>query len=256
MVSAGLPSTSAIRAIVAADRCRYAVATSDLSAVDERLEVGDLEAGLEPFAPMEPGVPQVPLVRGRRRSCERRAPLIVRPSPTARRTRPSAPSHPTTPPARWRRRTPRRAPTGSSTMTSPQPADPCSAAVGPGEPLGRRRRGLVGDHPVVALGQANVGQPLAGEAFDVVQERGGRREDLPVAGPTGALAVRAVGRDLAHVAAQAPDDRVVQPVDALVVTLEPAGPLEIAVHDDAPHVVDAELVRDDPRCGRTGSRAS
>ena len=114
---------------------------------------------------------------------------------------------------------------------------------GPGEPLGRRRGGLVGDHPVVALGQANVGQPLAGEAFDVVQERGDRCEDLPVAGPTGALAVGAVGRDLAHVAAQTPDDRVVQSVDALVVTLEPARSLEVVVHHDAPHVVDVELVR-------------
>ena len=110
----------------------------------------------------------------------------------------------------------------------------------PREPLGRRRGGLVGDHPVVALCEANVGQPLAGETFDVVQERGDRCEDLPVAGPTGTFAVGAVGRDLAHVAAQTPDDRVVQPVDALVVTLEPTRSLEIVVHHDAPNVLDVE----------------
>ena len=52
------------------------------------------------------------------------------------------------------------------------------------------------------------------EVADVVEERRGLDVDLPVAGPAGALAGRAVGRDVAGVAAEAPLGDAVERVDA------------------------------------------
>ena len=81
-------------------------------------------------------------------------------------------------------------------------------------PLGDRHRRHVVEVAVVPLGGGEVAQPLPGEAVDVVEVRRRRDEQLPVAGPAGALARRAVGRDVAGVAAEAPHRRLVQPVDA------------------------------------------
>ena len=62
----------------------------------------------------------------------------------------------------------------------------------------------VREQPVGQLLGGEVAQPLRREPGDVVEERGGRDEHLPVAGPARALPVRAVGRDVAGVAAEAP----------------------------------------------------
>ena len=74
----------------------------------------------------------------------------------------------------------------------------------------------VGDLAVGPLLGGEVAEPLHGEAADVVEERGGLDEDLPVAGPPGPLAGRAVGRDVAGVVAEAPLGDAVERVDALV----------------------------------------
>ncbi|GHO71540.1 hypothetical protein KSC_104320 [Ktedonobacter sp. SOSP1-52] len=66
----------------------------------------------------------------------------------------------------------------------------------------------------------NANFPLVGgqvgqrEASTVVEERGGRREDLEIAGPAKTLiALWAVGWDIKEVAAHAPDDIFVQLVE-------------------------------------------
>ena len=62
---------------------------------------------------------------------------------------------------------------------------------------------------------AQVAQPLAREAGDVVEVGRGRGEDLPVTGPAGPLALRAVGGDVARRCRGSDHtDRLVQPVDA------------------------------------------
>ena len=62
----------------------------------------------------------------------------------------------------------------------------------------------VRDRAVRPLVGGDVAQPLGREPGDVVEERGGRDEHLPVGGPAGPLAVRAVGGDVADVVPQAP----------------------------------------------------
>ena len=111
------------------------------------------------------------------------------------------------------------APTAPAPTASPQPAEPfifsrkpVRSATGIGA--------MLPTVPSVPLAGREVAQPLGGEAGDVVEERRGRHVELPVAGPAGALAGRAVGGDVAGVAAEAPHRRVVQPVDPLVVAGE------------------------------------
>ena len=82
----------------------------------------------------------------------------------------------------------------------------------------------VGDLAVGSLLGGEVAQPLHREAADVVEERSGLDEDLPVAGPPGALAGRAVGRDVARVAAEAPLGDPMERVDPLVGALRSRRP--------------------------------
>ena len=73
-------------------------------------------------------------------------------------------------------------------------------------------------------------QPVPQEVRDIEEERGGRREDGDVAGPAEPLvALRAVGRHVEEVAAQAPDDVAVQLVEQLVGALELADPPQVGV---------------------------
>ena len=210
-----------------------------LVAPDERAEVADVGVGLEPLAPVEAGVPEVLLVlRGDR---SRGHPVRV-PAAGGARRRVVDPG---------RRRRPALAQqrdVAVGLVELPGRADHDVAPPGgavehpdrPVEALDRRGRRDVGDAAVRALVERDVAQPRAAEAEHVVEEGGGGREDLPVAGPPGPLALRAVGGDRADVAAQRPDGRLVQPVDPLVAAAEPAGTPEVGVHDHAGHVVGRE----------------
>ena len=129
------------------------------------------------------------------------------------------------------------------TAASPQPAEPLRKATGPSRPSSSGAGADVGDGAVRPLVDGDVAQPLGGEPGDVVEERGGRDERLPVGGPAGPLAVRAVGRDVADVVPQAPDRRLVQPVDPVVAAGEPAGAAHVGVHDDAADVVRGQVFR-------------
>ena len=104
-------------------------------------------------------------------------------------------------------------------------------------------RHVVGDAAVLELFGGQVAQPLEGEAGDVVEEGAGRDEQLPVAGPAGPLALRAVGRDLAGVVAERPLGDVVEPVEPLVAAAEPPRAAEVGVHDDTGDVVGREPAR-------------
>ena len=107
-------------------------------------------------------------------------------------------------------------------------------------PLGDRHRRHVAEVAVRPLLDGEVAQPLEGEAVDVVEVGRGRDVELPVAGPAGALAGRAVGRDVAGVAAEAPHRGLVQPVDPVVVAREGAARRQVGVHDDAGDVAGRE----------------
>ena len=95
---------------------------------------------------------------------------------------------------------------GTWTAASPQPDEPSMSGQKLGWPVvaGVGLGDEVGDLAVGSLLGGEVAQPLHGEAADVVEERGGLDEDLPVAGPPGPLAGGAVGGDVAGVAAEAP----------------------------------------------------
>src|SRR5206468_8011692 len=60
--------------------------------------------------------------------------------------------------------------------------------------------------------------------------------------PSRALALRAVGWDLARVPPEAEDHRLVQRVDARVAALEPTGPTQIGMDHHALDVVDGEIL--------------
>ncbi len=107
------------------------------------------------------------------------------------------------------RRTPRKAPSGTATIASPQPAEPVVMASAILEiqldaPAVRRE---VRDPSIVELVVANGTQPLPAEPEHVVQPRRRRGEDLIVACPADPLPCRAVGRHVHGVAAEAPDRR-------------------------------------------------
>ena len=97
--------------------------------------------------------------------------------------------------------------------------------------------GDVEDEAVGALLSRQVTEPLQREAGDVVEEGRGGNEELPVPGPTRALALRAVGGDVTGVAPEAPHRGLVELVDALVAAVEPARPVQVRVDDHAGHVV-------------------
>ncbi len=93
----------------------------------------------------------------------------------------------------------------------------------------------------VLLGR-QVGQPRAEESGRVEQERRRRGEDLDVAGPAEPLvALRAVGGHVEEVAAHAPHDVLVEPVEPLVGGAEPAGAPEVGADDDGLDVLGAHL---------------
>ena len=98
----------------------------------------------------------------------------------------------------------------------------------------------VADRAVLALVGGEVTQPLGGEPGHVVEEGRGRREELPVAGPPGTLTLRAVGRDVARVRAEAPVGGEVQLVQPRVAAREPSGAPQVGVHHHTEHVVGRE----------------
>ena len=101
-------------------------------------------------------------------------------------------------------------------------------------------RDEVGHLAVGSLLGGEVVEPLHGEAADVVEERRGLDEDLPVPGPSGPLPGGAVGRDVAGVVAEAPLGDAVQRVDAVVGAGEGATAGEVGVHHDCGDVVRGE----------------
>ena len=108
--------------------------------------------------------------------------------------------------------------------------------------------------PGVLLG-GEVGSQDARKPAHVVEEAGGGREHLDVAGPAQPLvALRAVGRDVEEVAAHAPDDVLVQPVEQRVGALEPAGALHVGVADDRAGRRRARARPASRRSRRSGSR--
>ena len=161
---------------------------------------------LEPLAEVPAAVPQVLLVGERFRVRAMRSLGGARSPPRARRSRPSA----------WPSRTARRGSAtspvmrcctqGTWTAASPQPDDPsmsrpeCWRSFVAGMRLGDEVR----DRPSGRCSAARSRSHFRLKPLDVVEERGGLDEDLPVAGPSGALAGGAVGRDVAGVAAEAP----------------------------------------------------
>ncbi len=158
--------------------------------------------GLEPLAEVEPAVPQELLVRrglGTRRSAirmprpGRRAGGVLDPLPHRRQplaqsvevavVAPELPRHEH-----------RGIPPPGGTRRHVLEHDP-----------GRTVAGRIRDHrrhPAVGpLVGGEIVEPLRRERLDVVEHRRGVDEHLPVAGEAGALALRAVGRDVARVAA-------------------------------------------------------
>ncbi len=91
-------------------------------------------------------------------------------------------------------------------------------------------RHVEGHEPLVRLLERDVDEPGREHPRDVVQECGRGGEDLDVARPAEPfVALRAVGRDVDEVRAQAPDDVLVQPVQLRVRGAEPARALHVAV---------------------------
>ena len=143
---------------------------------DEGREVRGLAAGLEPLAPVEAGVPEVPLVRRAARRCGRSGRGGARSRRVRRRGRPSATID--------RPQLGERPQVAVRLVQLPRHEDggvaPAGRAVGgpPRKPLrsAARHRGDVGDAAVGPLVGGEVAQPLRGEAGDVVEERRGRHE--------------------------------------------------------------------------------
>ena len=112
--------------------------------------------------------------------------------------------------------------------------------------VGRGSVGLGEDvgHPAVGpLVGPQVPQPLGREPGDVVEERGGRGEQLPVTRPARPLPLGAIGGHVTGVVPEAPDRGIVQPVQPVVAAGEPPGADQIGVDDDAGHVVDGQRSR-------------
>ena len=101
-----------------------------------------------------------------------------------------------------------------------------------------------GTVPQLALLGGEVLQPRGEEAPAVVEERRRRCEHLDVAGPAEPLvALRAVGRQVDEVAAHAPADVLVEPVEPVVRAVERAGRRHVAVTDDGLDRVRGQLSR-------------
>ena len=160
-------------------------------------------AGLEPFAEVEPGVPEELLVRRRHRAATA-ARSGCRDPAAARR---AYSTHP---------HIDGQSPPESVEVAVVAPELPrhehrgIPPAGGPGrhvleDDARRPVAGGIGDdgrHAAVRpLVGGEVVEPLRRERLDVVEQRGGVDEHLPVAGEPGALALRTVGRDVARVAA-------------------------------------------------------
>src|SRR5438132_1280984 len=113
--------------------------------------------------------------------------------------------------------------------------------------LALRRVVGVGDQvrhaAVLPLVGRQVAQPPRAEASDVVEESGGVNEQLPIAGPAGAFAVRAVGGDLAGVAPEAQHRGFVERVAPLVTAPDPPGADQIRLDHDAVDVVRRQVGR-------------
>ena len=97
-------------------------------------------------------------------------------------------------------------------------------------PVGRRLLG------------GQIAQPVAQEAVDVEEVRGGGREGGDVTGPAEPLvALGAVGGNVEEVAARAPDHVAVQLVEQLVGTLELSGPAQIGGDDDGAQIIGGQI---------------
>src|SRR4051794_37992795 len=107
---------------------------------------------------------------------------------------------------------------------------PCPEVTGDGPATSRVRRDMA-DAAIGALLRREVSQPLHREPGDVVEERRRREEELPVARPPRALALRAVGGNVTGVAPEAPYRHVVEAVDAVVAATEPTGAAQVGVDD-------------------------
>src|SRR4051794_20235361 len=86
-----------------------------------------------------------------------------------------------------------------------------------------RVRYVVGDSSVGPLISRQIAQPTIREAGDVEQERRGRSEDLPIAGPARSFPVGTVGGHLTCVAAKAEDGCLVQGVEPGIAASEEPG---------------------------------
>ena len=130
----------------------------------ESAEVGDLEAGLEPFAPVEAGVPQVALVRRRWAARPRGAGdravacrALAERRPSAAIASQDSASGVASPYASY------SAHGAQHDRHRPSRPSPGAPAVGPCEALGRRRRGDGWRPGRRRAGRADIRQPLAGE---------------------------------------------------------------------------------------------
>ena len=128
---------------------------------------------------------------------------------------------------------------GTSTIASPQPAEPfifsrnpVRSATGIGAMLPR----LPSAHCSTTRSRSHFTE----KPRDVVEVRRRRDVELPVTRPSRALARRAVGRDVARVAAERPHRRRVQPVDAVVAAREGPARRQVGVHHDPGDVVGGE----------------
>ena len=113
-------------------------------------------------------------------------------------------------------------------------------------------------HPAVGpLVGGEIVEPLRRERLDVVEHRRRVDEHLPVAGETGALALRAVGRDVARVAEQALPGEFVQGVrGARRSQANVADGSQVAVHDDGARGRRHPIRPEHRRSARSGTRAS
>ena len=99
-----------------------------------------------------------------------------------------------------------------------------------------------GTEPSACCSAARSASQRAEEAGAVEQEAGGRREHLDVAGPAEPLvALRAVGGHVEEVAAHAPDDVLVEPVELRVRRAEPAGAAQVGADHDGLDVLGAQV---------------
>ena len=143
---------------------------------------------------------------------------------------------------------------GTTTAASPQPASACSR-----ERAAAAMNGTYSRHDaavVLELLDREVGQPGAQHAGGVVEE-GRRRRERPARSPVQPSRSSRCGQSVGHVdevAAHAPDDVLVQPVDVGVRAGERAGAAQVGVDDDRLEVGGGQLARPAGRPRRSGSR--